>query len=170
MGEVPLHPAVVHVPLGLAVVIPLLALWALVGSWRGNGASRWGVIAFLQVLVVAVGFYAMSLGKQEEEHVERVVPEHAIEEHEEAGERFVWSGVAALVFSVVTMSTRHRATRWIAVAAVAAAVVTAGLGALTGKLGGELVYVHGAASVHAKAPPGAIPDSGGTHEEHENDD
>lgn len=169
MGGMPLHSAVVHVPLGVAMLAPLLALWALVGAWRGAGASRWGVIAFLQVVIVAGGFYAMSLGKQEEERVERLVPKHAIEVHEEAGERFVWSGVVALVLSVVTFSVERRLVRWIALAAFAATLVTAGLAMRAGLLGGELVFRHGAASAYAKTPADTIRGRGGEHREHDDD-
>jgi len=82
----------------------------------------------------------------------------------------VWSGVVALVLSVVTLSTRERLMRWLAVAAAAAAVVTAGLGVIAGDRGGRLVFEYDAARAHIEARGGAPPAPAREHETHQDDD
>ena len=143
----PLHPLVVHLPLALAVVVPVLAIGALFYAWR-RGISRraWAVVFLLQAGLVAGGFAALSTGEADEHRVERVVAESAIERHEESGERFVWASAGVLGLMLLPLLTR-RATLRRATIGVAAAgsVATVALAVDTGHKGGELVYENGAA-------------------------
>ena len=56
MTSLPLHPAIVHLPLGLAFVIPALAVgfaWAL---WTGRVRQRaWIAILALQAVLLTAG-------------------------------------------------------------------------------------------------------------------
>lgn len=155
MNDLPLHPAIVHVPLGLALVIPLVALGLLWAIWRNKIGARAFVIAVaMQAIVVVAGFAAMRAGEHDEERVESVVPESAIEEHEEAAELFVVSSGITLALGIGALALavrRPSAARGLMAATALAGVVAAGLGVHAGEEGGKLVYQHQAARALAPA-------------------
>jgi uncharacterized membrane protein len=162
MIPVPLHPAVVHLPLGLALLMPVLAAGFCYALWTGRtGRRAWLSVVALQALLLASGFAALKTGEAEEERAERVVPESAIHDHEEAAEQFVWAAAATLgLAGLVLVLRQRRVERALAGAVVLATLVVAGLGVRAGHAGGRLVYVHGAASAYVPAaiatpgPPG----------------
>jgi hypothetical protein len=157
MGSLPLHPAIVHLPMALAVLMPIVAAgftWAL---WTGRVGprARLAVVA-LQALLLASGFAAIQTGELEEERVEAVVQERAIHEHEQRAEAFVWASGLTLGVAMLAMAWgRPAATRATAVLVVLMTVIVAGLGVRVGRAGGELVYVHGAASAYTASPSAA---------------
>ena len=154
MGSLPLHPAIVHLPLGLAVLIPALAAgfgWAL---WTGRVRPRaWLAVVALQALLVGSGLFAMNTGEAEEDTVEAVVRKAAIHRHEEYAEQFVLAaGVTLALAMFVFLTRRPAAVRALTVVVVAGTVAVAALAVRVGRAGGELVYLHGAASAYL---PGA---------------
>ena len=153
-ADIPPHPAVVHLPLGLAFVIPAIVFWCAFRSWRGDARAPWGVVAFLQLVLVLSAFLAISLGEKDEERVEKVVGEERIDAHEARGKQLAWGGVAAFVVTSLLLGTGGRALRGLSIAAVVLSVTVAVLAARAGHSGGQLVYVHGAADAHVKKPPG----------------
>jgi uncharacterized membrane protein len=166
----PLHPAIVHFPMALAVLVPGLAV---LGTWviaRGLLPVRtWAVVLLLQVVLVGSAWLALETGEEQEERVERVVAERYIETHEEAAERFLWLAAIALIpiGAGLTESRRGLAMR---IAGSVAAVAVLGAGVYVGHSGGELVYVHGAASAYANGAPGAdTAQPTGSHAEHDDD-
>lgn len=87
--ETPLHPALVHLPLGLAAVLPIAALGLALALWRGWLPARaWVGLVVLQAMLVAGGVVALRTGEADEERVERTVGEASIEAHEHAAQRF----------------------------------------------------------------------------------
>lgn len=159
MGSLPLHPAIVHVPLGLAFIMPFLALgfaWAL---WTGRVRTRaWLVIALLQAVLVGAGLAATNTGEAEEDRVERRVPHAAIEQHEEYAELFVWgTAITFALMGLVLVVRPAGAVRALTGAAVLGTFAVAGLGVLTGHAGGQLVYVHNAGAAYSSGtrPEGA---------------
>lgn len=153
MNSLPLHPAVVHLPLGLAMLMPLLAAgfaWAL---WTGRIQRRaWLAVVALQALLLGSGFVAMNTGGSEEERVEAVVRESAIERHEERAEQFMWAAGATLALTtLVVVLPVPAAITPIAAAVVVATLAVGGMALRVGHAGGELVYVHGAASAYTSA-------------------
>jgi len=150
----PLHPAVVHLPMALAVLVPPLALAWTYAIAKGLLSPRsWATIALLQVLGTGSAWLALETGEADEERVERVVAERHIEAHEEAGERFLlFSGGAVLMVAAGLLpGSAGLVGRLLgtlgAFAALAAAVQV-------GHSGGELVYRHGAGSAYSEAGPG----------------
>ncbi|MCU0865688.1 MAG: hypothetical protein MUC36_18030 [Planctomycetes bacterium] len=147
--ELPLHPKLVHLPIALAVLMPVLTgvLWiALLRGWLPLRA--WLLAVGAQVLLLGSSVLAMRSGENDEERVERLVPEAALEAHEEAAERFTWAAgfVLLLSLSPFLLQRRPKAAN---VAALATALGTCGvfwLGYEVGQAGGELVYRHGAAA------------------------
>lgn len=151
MGQVPLHPALVHIPLGLAIVLPLVALGVTVAIARNWLAPRsFAMVVLLQALLFGAGFAALKTGENEEKRVEAVVPERAIEAHEEAAEVFLTGAGISLAVGIAGLFflRRERALRWMAAGATVATLAVAGLAVGVGKPGGELVYVHGAARAY----------------------
>ncbi|MFW5876933.1 MAG: DUF2231 domain-containing protein [Myxococcota bacterium] len=149
MGSVPLHPAVVHIPLALAFLLPLFALGAGFMAWHGGSAGRrWIVVPVLALLMFGSALVASSAGEQDEERVERVVPGAALEAHEEWGEAFVWSACGTLLVALFGMAPGAVLRRGAIVATTVGSVAVASVAFQTGKLGGELVYEHGAADAH----------------------
>lgn len=151
MTSVPLHPALVHIPLGLAFVLPVLALgfwWAL---WKGHVRPRaWLAIVLLQVLLLGGGLLAMKTGQGEEQKVESLVPEPALETHEELAEQFVWAtGITLLPAALVLVLRRPGAVRVLTGVTVIGTLLVAIAAARVGRAGGQLVYVHNAAAAYA---------------------
>jgi uncharacterized membrane protein len=165
----PLHPAVVHFPIVLAVLMPaigLAAAWAIhAGRLR---AVAWVAVVAVQLMLVGSGWLAAETGEHEEERVERVIAESPIEAHEEAAERFLILAALTLPLAAVGMLARPfgAAARGLTVAAslgVAAAVVG------VGHSGGELVYEHGAAQAYTQ-PAASAPGPGWTDRDDDHDD
>lgn len=149
MSVDPLHPALVHIPLGLALAVPLVFGGLAVAIWRGLLPRRtWLVAVGLQALLVAAGGAAFLSGEREEHRVERVVAERLIDEHQDRAQAFLWAAGAVLALSLVGVVVRERRTPSVAAFAVAGSLLVAGMGIWTGKAGGELVYRHGAARAY----------------------
>jgi uncharacterized membrane protein len=150
MFGIPMHPAVVHVPLGIAVAMPVLAVLCAIGIVRGLLPARtWWLVLVLQVIMLGAAFVAMRSGEEDEESVEEIVAEEAIESHEDKAKQFVISINLAVVLSIATLATGAlKVGRLILVLATLATFLNAGMAIRAGKAGGELVYVHGAAAAH----------------------
>lgn len=148
MATLPLHPKLVHLPIALAVLMPLLTSGLLFAWWRGWFPKRtWVLVLAGQALLVASGAAAMRTGETDEERVERIVPESAIEAHEEAAEVFVWgSGLVLGLGLLPLLLRRQKAAQLAGLTVLAGTVVVLGLGFRVGQAGGELVYRHGAAA------------------------
>lgn len=156
----PLHPALVHIPIALAMLMPLLSVLALLMiRWNLYPARTWGTIVLLQALLLGSGWIAASAGGREEDRVEKVVDHDLIEEHEHAAGRFL---VGAGVVLVISAAGLLSGTAGIAgrVATVVGSVALLGMSGAVGHSGGELVYKHGAASAYIEgaAQPELIED------------
>lgn len=151
------HPKIVHLPIALGVLMPLLAGGVLLAWWqKWLPARTWVLVVALQAILLGSGLVALQTGESEEERVERVVPEQAIEEHEEAAEVFVWAsgGVLGLMLLALGVSRRKAGLPTAAVATLGTLAVF-GVGYRTGQAGGDLVYRHNAASAYAASNEGA---------------
>ena len=146
----PLHPAIVHFPIALAVLLPALAAAALVAIRAGWIPARtWIGVVALQAALVGFAWFAIETGEDQEEKVEDVIAESHIEDHEEAAERFLYVAIgAALVSAAGLLSGSRGGVGRAATVAAGLAVLAAGIA--VGHSGGELVYKYGAASVYAQ--------------------
>lgn len=149
------HPKLVHLPIALSVIMPLVAGGLLLAWWRGWLPWRgWLVAVALQALLLGSGIAALRSGEAEEDRVEQVVPEQYIEAHEEAAEVFVWASGGVLGLMVLaSLIARRKAGLALAAAASLGTVVVLGLGYRTGQAGGSLVYEHGAGQAYLTAGP-----------------
>jgi uncharacterized membrane protein len=149
----PIHPAIVHVPLVLALLSPIVLIWIAWHAWRAGATRRtWAAALALQAAIVAGGLAALRTGEAEEHRVEAVVLEEHVEAHERRAQVFVVGAAAVLVLAGVGFAA-PRVTRVLLPPTLLAAVVVALLGVITGHAGGELVYRHGAASVYQDGTP-----------------
>jgi uncharacterized membrane protein len=149
----PLHPAVVHLPIALAVLIPLVAAGVIAAIARGFLPTHaWWAVVALQILLVGSAWLALETGEAQAERVEKIVAERYVDAHQDAAEWFLGvSGAAAMLMAIGLLHDRRGRIGRV-VGAVASLVVLA-TAVRTGHLGGELVYRHGAASAYTESSP-----------------
>ncbi len=175
MDGILFHPKVVHLPIALGILMPLLAAGLTVAWWRNWLPARsWALAVVLQAILLGSGFLALQTGEAEEDRVEHLVPEQALEAHEEAAEAFVWSSAAVFgVMLLALLARRRKSGLGIATAATVGTLVVLGLGYRTGQAGGDLVYRHNAGQAYSGAK-GIAPTGGaasaGHDDEYDDDD
>lgn len=155
----PLHPMIVHFPVVLSVLLPIIAvgsLWAIRGGARPLRA--WGVTVAAAALLSLSALMSEKTGEQQEDRVGDVVGEARVEAHAEKAEALLATsiGVLAVLALGLIPGDKGRAARYVG------AVGTLAVGVLAyqaGHSGGELVYKYNAASAYAGA--GAAMDSTG---------
>jgi len=164
MDQLLFHPRVVHLPIALSILMPLIAGGVLFAWWRGWFRRRvWVVVLLLQAALVGSGALAMNTGEREEERVEEVVAGEHIEAHEDAADAFVWAGAAVfLLMAVPLMLPEGRARQAASIVAFVGTLVVFALGYRVGDAGGRLVYQHGAAQAYVEdgGDAGVVPGSG----------
>jgi hypothetical protein len=99
---------------------------------------------------------SLKTGQQEEDRVERVVPDAALERHEERAELFTWTTVGLLVLALgagFPASARLRGVVGLGTTVAGFAVALLAVG--VGHSGGTLVYRHNAAAAYATGGAGA---------------
>ena len=172
MSPTHLHLLLNHVPIiGTFIAAAVLAAGLL---RRSADLTRFGLLALVAVAVLTVP--TVLTGEPAEEMVERLpgVTHDLIHAHEEAAELAAWAmyatGIAAAVSLV--LGRRRRAPRWLDAAVLLLAVLSFGLMARVGSLGGQIrhteirpVTAAGAASDAARpgenrpaAPLAVVPD------------
>jgi uncharacterized membrane protein len=146
----PLHPAVIHFPIVLSVLLPIVVVTALlvIRGKPGGLRSPWMTVVVVCAALSLSAWVGIRTGEADEEGAEEVVPESAIHEHEEAAEAFLWGTVVALLVAAAGLS-RGQAGRAARYVSVPVALVVLGLGYRVGAAGGDLVYEYGAAQVYA---------------------
>lgn len=147
----PLHPMIVHFPLAVTFLLPILILiFAWMIKTKKMKAASWLVIIFLQLSVVVSGYVAIETGENEEDRVEKVVSKKLIHEHEDASKVFVGSVVVLLAVSIGVYFMREEKQFPVQVGLGILAIASCLLAVRSGKLGGELVYEHGAAGAYVQ--------------------
>jgi hypothetical protein len=163
----PLHAAVVHFPIVLMVLLPIVATIALWTIRRGAAPRKAWLVPVATALALSLsGWAAVETGEREEEKVEAVVTESALHRHEEAAERFLMLSGLLLVLTSAGL-VGGAAGRFARVGAIVGALGLAGLGARVGHSGGELVYREGAASAYTGEAGASATVAGGHGSEHD---
>jgi len=145
----PLHPALVHLPIALTVLLPPFAFGALWAIRRGTRPRlAWGIATAMFAAFTLSSWIAVESGEQAGERVERVVAAAPLESHEEAAETFL--AVSAVVLGIALVGLRgDRLGHAARVLGTVGAVALIGAGWNVGHSGGALVYRYGAASAYA---------------------
>lgn len=145
----PLHPAIVHFPIVLTLLLPLVIIGALWSIRRGAVARRaWLVPTAVAVALAGSAWLSVRSGGAESERVEQVVGDAPLDAHEDLAEAFLTASAAMALLTAAGLlgGVPGRAVRGLT---VAGSVALAGLVVLVGHTGGELVYRHAAASAYA---------------------
>jgi uncharacterized membrane protein len=147
----PLHPLISHFPLVLSFLVPIM-IFVFAFLIRANriAPSMWLIVVGFMLTLTVSGYVALETGETEEDKVEKVMSKKIIHEHEEAAEIFVGSTVIILALGIAAFFLRKELQYPIMLAIGGLALISAYLGFRTGKLGGELVYIHGAASAYTE--------------------
>ena len=157
MNGLPLHPALVHLPLGVAFVVPLVLGIVLVARRRGKpGRTPWLIAVALQSVLFAGALAATWTGEADEDAMGAEGASHAaVEAHEEQAEAFTWlAGVTLAAVVVAALGTTTPAGIPLAALALLLSVGGLGQGVRAGHAGGALV--------HARAVEGVAALSGAT--------
>lgn len=145
----PLHPIIVHFPIALTVILPVLILvFAFMMKLNKLSRQTWLIIIGLQLATTVTGYIALETGETDEDVVEKVVDRKFIHEHEEAAEIFVGATVVALVLSIGSFFLKTQILFTVQLVIGFVSLICCYLAYNTGILGGELVYKHGAASAY----------------------
>jgi uncharacterized membrane protein len=163
----PIHPAIVHFPVVLAVLLPLMAVGAFVMARHGTPIrTLWFGVLGAAALLAGSSWLAVETGEQQEERVEAVVNEAALETHQERASFFLYLAAGALVLTAAGLAN-GRVGQAGRVAGTVAALALLPAGYLVGHSGGELVYRYGAAQAYVAGtnPTGASSQAGDTAEE-----
>ncbi|HEY8493431.1 MAG TPA: DUF2231 domain-containing protein [Myxococcota bacterium] len=153
----PLHPAVVHFPIAIAALLPVVLALAAFLTARRPCRRVWSVVLLLHLIGAGGAWLAGQTGHEQEERVEQALGdalEQPIHEHEEKAEALIIAFWATLVVTAAGL-LRGSIGAVARVAAVAGGIVLAVLAVQAGGSGGELVYRHGAASAYVGAPQDA---------------
>jgi hypothetical protein len=159
MFDVLMHPKLVHIPVTLAILMPFLAGGVFLAWLRGWFPRRtWIIVAILQGVLAVSAFTALKSGEVDEEIVENVVSEDAIEEHAEYAEKFLIAGIIVFLLAAAGAAIpKEGIARGFAGTALLGTLIVFWLAYETGEHGGKLVYELGAANAHIAASGAAIP-------------
>ncbi len=170
MFDLPLHPIAVHIPITLGLLLPFLG-GALFWSIKKNilPVRSWFILVLLSGVYFGSTLLAAELGEHDEEAVEKVVQESALEAHEEVGEKVPWvAGVVFLAFIAPLVFSRKESLKLVAVGVSLLATIPL---IKAGHTGGELVYKYGAAQAHTKKLiERPVQGEGRNHDEDEDDE
>lgn len=146
----PLHPVIVHLPLAITFLLPILVLvfaWAIKAGKMNK--ELWLVIVGLQLLVTVTGYIALETGETDEEKVSAIVGKDVIHQHEEAAEIFVGTTVIVLASGIVVWFLQPAFQDKGRFAVVLISLLPVFFAFRAGQLGGNIVYRLGGGSAHA---------------------
>jgi uncharacterized membrane protein len=147
--QVPFHPVMVHLPIALSFILPILILvFAFMIKSQKMSHQAWLVIIGLQITATVTGYIALDSGEKEEHAVAKVMDKKHIHQHEESAEIFVGSTVLALVISIAAFFLRKPIQFYLQLGTALIALISCYLVYQTGSSGGELVYRYGAANAY----------------------
>lgn len=144
----PLHPAVVHFPVVIGFLLPLIVAGALWAIYRGANVRRvWSIPVVATLMLATSAWVAVETGEGQEDRVERVVAREPLASHSELAETFlaVSAGLAVIAAAGLVRGVGGRAAR--IVTAAGSLAVAAGA-TVVGHSGGQLVYRFGAAAAY----------------------
>jgi uncharacterized membrane protein len=154
----PFHPQLVHLPIALGLLAPLLALACLWGLRRAPDRWRlWSLVIVFQLLTSVTAWVALTSGESDARRLE-AKPElrEALAEHRAAGERYFVLSLAAVLCALLAYKPTPRSPS-LRAATVALQFVLAALLIETAFRGTYLAHVRGAARVWMSAPPADAP-------------
>jgi uncharacterized membrane protein len=147
MFNLPLHPLVIHFPIVLGTLFPIVGIlfwWGI--KEKVVPQKLWSLVVIFAFIYTVSSVVAVELGEIDEEIVEEIVSERVIEEHEEAGELIPWVGGTLFIVSMIGY-IRKKSDRLRLTLAILSLLAVYPL-IETGHTGGKLVYKYGAVIAH----------------------
>jgi hypothetical protein len=136
----PLHPAVVHFPIVLMFLLPVVALGALWAIRRGAPPRlAWAAPVLVAAALSISAWAAVETGEQQEERAEEAVGDAVLGRHEAAAERFLAFSAVVLAITAVGFAAGNvgRSARILGTTAGFALILA---GVQVGHSGGRIVY------------------------------
>ncbi|HJN77243.1 MAG TPA: DUF2231 domain-containing protein [Myxococcota bacterium] len=142
MVELPLHPLLVHIPVGLAVAVAILApaVWL---TWARGALPRraWWLVPLVQGFLLVSVVAAVRTGELAEQEARRVLPGEQVDRHETLGTRFIVLVVVTLLLALAaSLVADERRARQLALAAIISSLVQLAACAVVSHAGGALVW------------------------------
>ena len=162
------HPALVHAPLGLMILAPILTLYTLYVIRKRDNPQLLYLTFFLFLLISIGAFLAVISGEVGEEILEGKISESVIESHEEIAEFFAILSYTLTVLSLFIIFLNDRLRQFALFGLFLLSVALLFTGIITGKRGGALVYEHNAPRYLMSPAPATIK-SGKGEERHEDE-
>lgn len=152
----PLHPAIVHFPIVLMILQPIVLIGAFIAVRRGASLkTAWSIAAVFAVLLAISAFAATQTGELSEHKVKDTIGSELVEDHAEGAELFRNLAIVGAVIVLIGFApgAAGRAAR---LASPVFAVALIWFGFQAGHSGGALVYEHGAASAFSTPDPSKV--------------
>jgi len=154
MDALPTHPMLVHLPLALGALSPILcgAIGYAIGR-RGAAETLWAWVVAAHFVLLASSGAAALLGETDARRIQTRIDSEAVQSHEDDGHRLLMA--CALAFGLALAGLvlpKRRARRAAMAAAFAASLICATLAVVAGHGGAVLVYQHGAAAAWSEPP------------------
>ncbi|MDW2885356.1 DUF2231 domain-containing protein [Exiguobacterium artemiae] len=134
LGGIPLHPLLVHMPIGLLLFATLLLL----GSLKWTQLKPFSLITLVAGLLSGIAAYLTGDGAEEFAESQLNVARDAIHTHED----FALYSLLTFGLSLVLLLLHYRSKKQaLLIASLLVALIGSGLLAYAGHLGGQMVYV-----------------------------
>lgn len=174
MQELPLHPVLVHFPLVLGALLPAIIVMIRLGiRTKYFAEATWFLVPLALLVTLGSGYAAMRAGGQDEEIVERMVSEDAIEFHEERAKEFMYAAAGLFLISLVPLRLKSRQRAMVEMLVFAGSIGVMYLALQAGHTGGALVYQLDAPAAHirSKLTPSTpqIPENSEKHDDDDSD-
>lgn len=149
-AALPLHPALVHLPLGIVVLLPIVTIVLSLLFWRKSiQKPAFILIALLHGILTISSYVAIETGEDEEKRVQKLVGKEVVHEHEEKAELFASSTLIPLILTLTLFIPAGIKLFQINLGVLfVMQIALVFLAYDVGHSGGELVYRHGAANAY----------------------
>ncbi len=139
MFDLPFHPIVVHLPIAIGCLLPLLMIFNVITIQRFQWPVKtWWMIVLLQVIFLITSIVAVQTGEYDEE-TGRAPLVSGLSIHEEWGEKVPIAATVMLILSFSPILIPSKSTRMMVICIFASFGVILLL-IQTGHTGGKLIY------------------------------
>lgn len=145
----PLHPFMAHIPLVLALCLPIVIISSIVFIMKKKISPRfWWVPVIMQISIVVFSYIALETGEDQEDTVLQFVAKPFVQQHENAAEIFSGLGVILLGLMAVVLFVGESLARNLRFLTAVLSFIPLAAGLYAGRLGGAIAYTHGGAEAY----------------------